>query len=238
MIEFRVLEPIDVPEIVYGLAEKASEIDQPEYEENIFDREHIEFLLNHEEEIHLNRGLAEKYNPNIDPELQVKRPGGGGSLPHEGTLCYGLAVPKRGPKEDVSRGLEQLGEKLEDDLQDLGYNAQYIQGDIYSDDGSQLIGLGAYDAGNAAVFRGCFYPERPENSRELIEADGRNWEEYIQNITPIEGLEDVLKPENYETTTKEEYGIDQREKAEALQLVEGFRQPYHCFTEKQTELKK
>lgn len=83
--------------IVYEAAKRASESENGVYRASLL----------HEEPTHINLGRTQQWIPEIDEDLQFRRPGGGGYILHEsgsngkGTYCFIDARLKNSPKEMI-----------------------------------------------------------------------------------------------------------------------------------------
>jgi lipoate-protein ligase A len=209
--------------IVYQAAEEAVKQGEP-----------LEFSIRHYEDPHINLGRGLEELAEVPSELQKRRPGGGGYVEHDDTFCYGVAIPKSHPKQDLESARNNLGNDLEQILgenisQDVNYNAG--DGDIYvGPKGLQALGVGAADIaedfGNATVVRGCIYPEVPSSGLYQHGVPENN-------IAPVENLEQVA--DRLEDGFREEDASDfvseeSRRREEELQEQDGYRPAEPCFS--------
>lgn len=159
-------------------------------------------FLDHEEEPNIVRGrnqqLVHEENENIS---EVRRRDGGKTWYHDDTKCFMLGIPDGSDKfREVY--MEQWGQLLINELEELGYDTFMADSDIYdSETGQQLVGMSGSSNDSTSVVRACWYEEEPEID-ELLEADGENPEEFSEKYRTVKGLYKRLtgqiKPETAE----------------------------------------
>lgn len=191
-------------------------------------------LLDHEEEPNVVRGRSEKLlHQDREEIVETARPDGGESWYHDsGSKCFTLAVPEGGKKHSLY--MEIWSQALIQELEELGYDAEMRDGDIYEVEdlelGEQLVGLSLRNNGSTVV-RACWYEEEPDVD-EILEADGKSREEFYSSIKILDGLynrlEENLEPEklDYDSFVSEQI------KASEPATPEGGREPTPCPTRK------
>lgn len=116
--------------VVYEAARRALESDKSSYRA----------ALLHEEDTHVNLGRTLEWIPEVEHDLQFRRPGGGGYVVHEdaeegaGTYCFIDARVKDAPKEMTSLQRDRMAYETLGALQRAYENIGVIDGDSYIQD--------------------------------------------------------------------------------------------------------
>lgn len=189
--EWKVQEPDEIDELVGELHRRSSE--------NGFTR----LFLDHLEEPNIVRGRNQdlRFNGEI-PE--VRRRDGGKTWYHDDTKCFMLGVPD-GSDKFRETYMEQWGDLIINQLEELGYDAFRAESDIYeAGTGRQLVGMSGSSTDTSTVLRACWYEEEP-GIDHLLEADGEEPGEFHERYETVEGLYEKLKDQVDPDTAGEDF---------------------------------
>ncbi len=172
-----IVEPIQIPAVVYELKQRGIE-------------KHIRVFLNHTEKANIVRGNAQKIHGDLGV-VEIKRPDGGKTWYHGKTKCMMEARPIETSKGfDVKKEINLWGEKIIELISEYHreyQNLQFINSDVYTQEGIQIVGASGHLSNKVFTTRSCWYDSDPlEDVIQLLKVD--KTEEEIQHFLKSFGL--------------------------------------------------
>ncbi len=191
-------EPIEVPALVYETAIRAAQ--RP-----------LTLLLSHEEVPHINRGRTQ---PIVDPlrGWEVRRPDGGNSWYHDGTVCYMHAhaidpQQVRSLKASQAAWCESIIEKLVGAELFKPGELSHDHSDIFYGAGNSnklkkhVAGTSGFttttpDGAAILMHRCCFYETPPKNIDSLLRFDGIDPSDFNRRMRNPTGFSQALSQQD------------------------------------------